>query len=127
MKGIGLLAIFTICTALVMQSVSFLLVNAEFNLNLDFIASNLCEKRDAPQMHCNGKCYLMNQMNKEKENSEAPRQNSQQITLLNVFFDEPDEFHFYQSSKPLLFPAQSVFISDGYCRVMELPPGSRVI
>ena len=30
----------------------------EYMANYDYIVSVLCENRDAPEMNCNGKCYL---------------------------------------------------------------------
>lgn len=35
-----------------------------FNCNRTYIAQNLCENRDKPQMKCCGKCYLKKQLNK---------------------------------------------------------------
>jgi len=39
-------------------------VLAWYELNKDFIAKNLCENRDRPAMHCNGKCQLNKQLKK---------------------------------------------------------------
>src|SRR5690606_25919982 len=40
------------------ENVSRLLVSAAFELNREYIADNLCENRDQPQLHCDGHCYL---------------------------------------------------------------------
>ena len=41
---------------------------AYYELNKNYIAQNLCENRDKPQMKCCGKCYLRKQLNKTEEN-----------------------------------------------------------
>jgi len=46
------------------------LVIANYYLNKDYIAKNLCENRDKPQMHCNGKCHLCKQLNKTENNNQ---------------------------------------------------------
>jgi hypothetical protein len=43
----------------------------EYVVNYDYISKVLCENKDKPQMHCNGKCHLMKEMAKESE-SEKP-------------------------------------------------------
>lgn len=34
----------------------------DWAVHQDYIAENLCENRDRPEMHCNGKCVLMQKM-----------------------------------------------------------------
>jgi hypothetical protein len=38
-----------------------------FSINHNFIATNLCEKRDIPQNHCNGNCWLKKELNKAND------------------------------------------------------------
>lgn len=38
---------------------------AEYVMNYDYIVNTLCENKDRPQMHCDGKCYLIKQLAKE--------------------------------------------------------------
>jgi hypothetical protein len=54
-----------------LQSAGKLIVIANFELNRDYIAKQLCENKAKPKLHCNGKCYLKKQLQKEdkKENS----------------------------------------------------------
>lgn len=42
-----------------------------WKINQTFIAKTLCENRDKPQMHCNGKCYLYKQLKKAEEAENA--------------------------------------------------------
>ena len=46
----------------------------EYELNRSYIASNLCENIDEPELQCNGSCHLRKQIKKqaeEKENQET--------------------------------------------------------
>ena len=56
------------------QSANFsrLFIFAGFELNRNYIAKNLCENRNRPWLHCNGKCFLMKKLKQalEKEKSE---------------------------------------------------------
>ncbi len=61
---------------LVMFSLSFqVLVKVAiigwYELNKDYIAKNLCENRDKPQMKCCGKCYLRKQLKKAEDGTDA--------------------------------------------------------
>ncbi|HWB62124.1 MAG TPA: hypothetical protein VG603_01345, partial [Chitinophagales bacterium] len=58
------LAAILVLVALVAQVSSNLLVWANYEINRQYIAQNLCENRDKPCMHCNGKCYLRKQLEK---------------------------------------------------------------
>lgn len=44
----------------------------DYFANFDYIAEVLCLKKEVPQNSCNGKCYLMQQLEeKQKSNSES--------------------------------------------------------
>lgn len=43
---------------------------AEYAINYDYIVENLCENRDTPSLHCDGKCYLAKQLARESEGSD---------------------------------------------------------
>ena len=50
---------------------SRLFIYAGFEANHKYIAEKLCENRDKPWLHCNGRCYLMKKIKQadEKEKS----------------------------------------------------------
>ena len=45
---------------------------AEYNINRNYIARVLCENRNRPKLHCNGKCMLMKKMAEEEDRSSTP-------------------------------------------------------
>lgn len=61
-----------VATALV--SLSRTVVVGAFFIQQNKISQTLCENRDQPAKHCNGKCYLKKQLAKEeqKENHSLP-------------------------------------------------------
>lgn len=77
-----------IIIGVLLQSLSTVVILAQYMANKDYIAKNLCENRDKPQMHCDGKCCLKKKLAKEaKQNAPTPRnQKNQQIVTL--FFSE---------------------------------------
>jgi len=83
--------------ALVGANLSGFFIYAEFKVNQKYIAAMLCENRDKPQLHCNGKCYLMKKLKdaeeKEKKQEQANLKKGTQdvfivTTPLVVLFDE---------------------------------------
>lgn len=44
-----------------------------YQVNKDYVAKNLCENRDKPQLKCCGKCYLRKQLNKANGSNETNR------------------------------------------------------
>ncbi|WP_143307116.1 hypothetical protein [Chitinophaga vietnamensis] len=75
------------------------LVMLEFYINQSYVAANLCENRDKPQLHCNGKCHLRKQLSEEeKRNQESPErraENKSEIFYASCFIDhlfQPAQF-----------------------------------
>lgn len=48
----------------------------EYALHRDYIAQNLCENRDTPELQCNGKCHLQKevQQQEKKEQQEGSKE-----------------------------------------------------
>jgi len=47
-----------------------------YQANKAYIAQNLCENRDKPEMKCCGKCYLKKQLRKADSNTEKQNRNT---------------------------------------------------
>ena len=73
----------------------------EYELNKKYIAEVLCENKDKPEMHCNGKCHLKKQLKKANSAPEQQQQEQPQaplplksdpvVTVLLL----PDKYNFY--------------------------------
>ena len=94
-----------LASAFLFQSTSKLFIVAHYALNKDFIAKNLCENKAKPQMHCNGKCHLKKQLQKEdkkegsvpvssKEKYEIQLFSERQSPLNNTTFDSKHDVSF---------------------------------
>ena len=72
----------------------------EYIVNYDYIAKVLCENKEKPMMHCNGKCHLMKELAKEAENEKPFAPNKKNVTqeaetLFCMFvpsFEIPNEY-----------------------------------
>lgn len=69
MKSIVAIIVFF---ALLAQTFQMVVIEANFFINRDFIANNLCENKARPQMHCNGHCQLKKELEKQEKKS-APQ------------------------------------------------------
>ena len=69
---------------ILLQTFSQVVIVADYYANKDYIAKNLCENRDKPQMHCEGKCCLKKKLAQQgKDQAPSPRnQRSEQVVNL---------------------------------------------
>jgi len=61
-----------------MQTFSKALIVAEYQLNKEYIAKNLCVNKSRPKMHCNGRCHMMKKMKQEeKQDQDNPERRAE--------------------------------------------------
>jgi hypothetical protein len=71
------------------QAFSQIIVRLDFYINQSYIASNLCENRSKPMLHCNGRCFLAKKLRQEKkdqQNSERKQQEKSQVISSRSYF-----------------------------------------
>ena len=78
---------------------------AGFELNKKYIVTNLCENRDKPWLHCNGKCYFMKKLKQAQEND----RNSERQAQRNLF------------QEASITPVNSVIFQSQLLRVINTP------
>jgi len=78
-----LIAILLICSSFSMN-LSGVFVFAGFEMNEAYIAKELCVNKDKPQLHCNGKCYLMKKLKQAEE-----KEQKQERQLLKIQLQAP--------------------------------------
>jgi hypothetical protein len=65
-------------------------ISLDFYANQNYIANNLCENRNEPLMHCNGKCQLQKKLNqeasKDKQNPERRNERNNEVISSKTFF-----------------------------------------
>ncbi len=91
LKPLSILLLFSLLTA----NCTNLFVYIGFEANQKYIAAKLCVNRDKPQLHCNGRCYLMKKLKQAQDKEQKQERQSQQIQLQVVFIETPISFHRY--------------------------------
>ncbi|MBB2150491.1 hypothetical protein [Pedobacter gandavensis] len=71
---------------LLLAQFSRVFVYAGFELNERYIATVLCENKDKPAMHCNGKCYLAKKLKQAEEKEKKQERDAQKKNAQDVFF-----------------------------------------
>lgn len=69
-----------------LQTAGKWLILADYALNKAYIARTLCVNKSKPSMHCNGKCHLRKQLQKE-ENGDEQTPNRSYQKFQEVFFE----------------------------------------
>ena len=70
---------------ILLQTFSQVVIVAEYYANKDYIAKNLCENRDKPMMHCDGKCCLKKKLAKEAKDQAPSSRNQKDEHGVNLF------------------------------------------
>jgi hypothetical protein len=73
-----------------LQTFSQVVIVGEYFAQKDYIARNLCENRDKPQMHCNGKCCLKKKLAKDAKEQAPAQRNQKSEQVVNLFFADAD-------------------------------------
>jgi hypothetical protein len=67
---------------------------AGFELNKNYIVTKLCENRDKPWMHCNGKCYFMKKLKQAQDNDRNSERQAQRNLFQEAFIAACDPIKF---------------------------------
>jgi len=101
---------------LLLQNFSKSLIVMQFKVNQSFIASELCENRNKPQLHCNGRCHLKKELDRD---AQQEKNNNNGKDKYEVMFVEA-----IQSFHPAALPNQITFISFYKTPCLDTPASS---
>ena len=93
----------------------------DYMLNLDYIAEVLCIKKEMPEDSCNGKCYLMQQLEEKKETDRTVPRIQWEIQLLSLHQAMSYDLFFEGISEKLLF-SPSLLIFKTQSLSLDTPP-----
>ncbi|HTN08310.1 hypothetical protein [Agriterribacter sp.] len=80
-------------TIIFLQTFSSFVIRADYFFNKSYIAEVLCINKSKPETHCNGKCYLAKQIDKqEKQDQQAPNPKWEKFDIQPFFL--PRSFTF---------------------------------
>src|SRR5882757_3823613 len=112
------LLIFSVLTV----NYSRLFVYAGFKLNQSYIAANLCENRNQPQLHCNGRCYLMKKLKQAEEKQNNAAKEAQKSLAQEAWCTTISEVKFYtQLLRVIPLPTNQSLLSKGYHAILRPP------
>ncbi|WP_184542338.1 hypothetical protein [Mucilaginibacter sp. FT3.2] len=83
--------------SLVSVNFSRFFVYAGFELNRNYIATKLCENRDKPWMHCDGKCYFAKKIKQAEDKQASDERQSQKSLFQEVFVISSTDVQFHTS------------------------------
>lgn len=114
------LLIYLLVTAVLLPSISSWGTLAYYHLNKDYIARVLCENRDKPQLHCDGKCYLAKQLKAQQDRQDKETtERVQNTALIQLFCEAGFSFVFASPGRvyqrPLFNYQRSVYASPLRC------------
>ncbi|RYU90474.1 hypothetical protein EWM62_07395 [Mucilaginibacter terrigena] len=89
------LTAYLLIVSLVSANFSRFFIYAGFELNRNYIATKLCENRDKPQLHCNGKCYFMKKVKQAQEKQNTDERQAQKNLFQEANYSQPARIKFY--------------------------------
>ncbi len=108
--------------AIVSCSFSRFFIYAGYQLNKNYIATKLCENRNRPWMHCNGKCYLMKKIKLAEEKQTAAEREAQKNLVQESYSEAIPEVKFYtQLPQVIAIPNDRIALPDGYNAIFRPP------
>ena len=87
-------AVFYLLLLVLLKVLAVPAICLHYQLNKAYIAANLCENRDKPIMHCNGKCHLRKQLAKTTDNTDPQTQKVNSPVLLLDYCESIKEYAF---------------------------------
>lgn len=96
----------------------------DYFINFDYIAEVLCLKKQVPESSCNGKCYLMQQMEENKHDD--PQKNFPQtqweIQLLSIHQPISYDLFFEEVDTKLVFSPFVISLKTPHFSINTPPP-----
>lgn len=71
------------------QSFSKWLILLDYQVNQNYIAQNLCENRNKPQMRCKGKCQLKKKLAADENQNQGNEGSTAKVKFAEVLFADP--------------------------------------
>lgn len=98
LRPISILLLLSLLTA----NCSSLFVYMGFELNKQFIATELCVNKDKPEMHCNGNCYLMKKLKQAQDKEQKQERQAQKTHVQDALIVSPLKFERYAFAEAVL-------------------------
>jgi hypothetical protein len=83
--------------SLVTVNFSRFFIYAGFELNRNYIATKLCENRNRPWLHCDGKCYFAKKIKQAEDKQASDERQSQKSLFQEVYVISSTDIKFHSS------------------------------
>ncbi|WP_426585346.1 hypothetical protein [Mucilaginibacter sp. R-33] len=83
--------------SLITVNFSRFFIFAGFELNRNYIATKLCENRNKPWLHCDGKCYFAKKIKQAEDKQASDERQSQKSLFQEVYFISSTDVKFHSS------------------------------
>ncbi len=108
--------------ALIASNFSSLFIYAGFKLNHNYIAAKLCENKDKPWLHCNGKCYFINKIKQARDKQKSDERQSQKNNFQEALFTQKPVICFYSDVlQIMLVPNNRIILPLAYFPIIQPP------
>ncbi|WP_291035753.1 hypothetical protein [Dyadobacter sp. 50-39] len=85
------------------------LLYLDFEIRREYIVANLCENKNRPQMHCDGKCYLAKRIASLDEQEKRQAEKTYISRLIDQVMDQRADFSFTRQAIVVQLPPRVVF------------------
>jgi hypothetical protein len=97
-------------------------IYAGFELNKKYIIANLCENRNRPWLHCNGRCYFMKKIKQAEQKEKSTENEAQKNLYQEAFYTKPAVIKFHtQLLQVIPVPNNRVALPQVYIPVFQPP------
>lgn len=110
--------------ALIGANFSRFFIYAGFEVNQKYIAEKLCENKNRPWMHCNGKCFLMKKLKLAEEKEKKQERNNQRIHYMEAMPSAALSFTFQRPILRIIYPQRPVLNTVHRAFAIFQPPKS---
>jgi hypothetical protein len=108
--------------ALLSANFSRLFVYAGFELNKEYIATQLCENKDKPQLHCDGHCYFMKKVKQVQEKEKSNERQTQKSLFQEVFVKSSSSVVFFSQVVDIVFTPYQTLKTTPFSGAVFQPP-----
>jgi hypothetical protein len=81
-----ILALILLSMITLLQSFSKWIILADYEINKEYIAQNLCINKSKPKLHCHGKCQLMKKLAEEEKQNSSNNNNPGKVKFQDIVY-----------------------------------------
>lgn len=110
-----------------LQAFSKVIIYANYYINKEYIAKVLCINKDKPEIHCEGKCQLKKELDKEEKKEQSPANPLNEKNEIQLFSQNNSNiFLFIPFSTNHLTAYYSFHLSEEHFHSIFHPPKNPV-